>query len=74
MDVRRWTCQCVLMDITETWAARVGITSGANIALVGSWFLGLLRGQFAPRHPPVIAPPGKWAPAGRFTSSSAEAR
>jgi hypothetical protein len=36
----------VLMDVTETYAAKVGITSGVNIALVGRWFLGLLRGQF----------------------------
>lgn len=36
----------VLMDITESRAARLGITSGVNIALVGRWFLGLLRGQF----------------------------
>lgn len=35
----------ILMDITETYAARFGITSGVNIALVGRWFLGLLRGQ-----------------------------
>lgn len=37
----------VLMDLTETYAAKVGITSGVNIALVGRWFLSLLRGQFA---------------------------
>lgn len=36
----------VLMDITETLAAKCGIFSGVNIALVGRWFLGLLRGQF----------------------------
>ncbi len=36
----------VLMDITETYAAKVGITSGVNVALVGRWFLGLLRGRF----------------------------
>lgn len=35
----------VLMDVTETYAAKIGITSGVNIALVGRWFLGLLRGQ-----------------------------
>lgn len=35
----------VLMDITETYAARIGITSGVNIALVGRWFIGLLRGR-----------------------------
>ncbi len=37
----------VLMDITETIAAKRGITSGVNIALVGRWFLGLLRGKFS---------------------------
>ncbi len=36
----------VLMDITETYSAKLGITSGVNIALVGRWFLGLLRGKF----------------------------
>ncbi|MDQ1362375.1 MAG: hypothetical protein QG652_235 [Pseudomonadota bacterium] len=36
----------VLMDITETYAAKVGITSGVNVALVGRWFLGLLHGKF----------------------------
>jgi len=36
----------VLMDVTETYAAKVGITSGVNIALVGRWFLGLLRGKW----------------------------
>lgn len=36
----------VLMDITETYAGKLGITSGVNIALVGRWFLGLLRGKF----------------------------
>ena len=35
----------VLMDVTETYAAKVGISSGVNVALVGRWFLGLLRGQ-----------------------------
>lgn len=37
----------VLMDVTETIAARAGITSGVNIALVGRWFLGLMRGQLS---------------------------
>lgn len=37
----------VLMDVTETHAARIGITSGVNIALVGRWFLSLLRGQIS---------------------------
>jgi hypothetical protein len=36
----------VLMDITETYAAKIGITSGVNIALVGRWFLSLLHGRF----------------------------
>lgn len=36
----------VLMDITETYAAKRGITSGVNVALIGRWFLGTLRGQF----------------------------
>ncbi|MGR9117514.1 MAG: DUF2938 family protein [Gammaproteobacteria bacterium] len=36
----------VLMDVTETYAAKAGITSGVNIALVGRWFLSLLRGRF----------------------------
>lgn len=36
----------LLMDITEMYAAKIGITSGVNIALVGRWCLGLLRGQF----------------------------
>jgi hypothetical protein len=35
----------VLMDVTETYAAKVGITSGVNIALVGRWFLSLLNGK-----------------------------
>ena len=37
----------VLMDISETFAARVGLTSGVSVALVGRWALGLLRGQWA---------------------------
>ena len=37
----------VLMDITESMAARVGLTSGVNVALVGRWALGLMRGQWA---------------------------
>lgn len=35
----------VLMDITEAYAARIGIASGVNVALVGRWFMGLTRGQ-----------------------------
>jgi len=37
----------LLMDITETLAARAGVTSGVNVVLVGRWALGLLRGQWA---------------------------
>ena len=36
----------VLMDITETYASKVGISSGVTVALVGRWFLGLVHGQF----------------------------
>ncbi len=36
----------ILMDITEALAARAGLTSGVNVALVGRWALGLLRGQW----------------------------
>jgi Protein of unknown function (DUF2938) len=35
----------VLMDLTETAMARVGIRSGVNVALVGRWFLGLMQGR-----------------------------
>jgi Protein of unknown function (DUF2938) len=37
----------VLMDLTETAMARVGIRSGVNVALVGRWFLGLIQGRLA---------------------------
>lgn len=37
----------VLMDITETAAARFGITSGVNVAWVGRWFLGMMQGRWA---------------------------
>ena len=37
----------VLMDITETVLARIGITSGVNVTLLGRWFMGLRRGQLA---------------------------
>ncbi|CAD5371421.1 conserved membrane hypothetical protein [Rubrivivax sp. A210] len=36
-----------LMDLAETAAARFGITSGVNVALVGRWALGLTRGRLA---------------------------
>ena len=45
----------VLMDITETAAARIGITSGVNVALVGRWFLGLTRGRLA--HADILTSP-----------------
>jgi Protein of unknown function (DUF2938) len=45
----------VLMDITETAMARVGIRSGASVALVGRWFLGLTRGCLA--HADIRASP-----------------
>ena len=35
----------VLMDMTEAYAAKIGLTSGVKIALVGRWFIGLTRGQ-----------------------------
>lgn len=52
MDLMIWAflggiVGAVLMDITEAGAARLGITSGVNVALVGRWFLGLLRGRWA---------------------------
>lgn len=37
----------ILMDITEMFAARVGLTSGVSVALVGRWALGLARGQWS---------------------------
>ncbi len=37
----------VLMDVTEMLAARAGLTSGVNVALVGRWALGLVRGRWA---------------------------
>lgn len=45
----------LLMDITEMYAARIGITSGVNIALIGRWCLGLLRGRFA--HADILVSP-----------------
>jgi len=45
----------VLMDITETAMARVGIRSGVNVALVGRWLLGLMRGRLA--HADIQASP-----------------
>jgi hypothetical protein len=45
----------VLMDISETAMARVGIRSGVNVALVGRWFLGLTRGRLV--HADIQASP-----------------
>lgn len=45
----------VLMDLTETYAARVGIHSGVNVALIGRWALGLRRGRL--RHADIAASP-----------------
>jgi hypothetical protein len=36
----------ILMDLTETAAARAGIHSGVTISLVGRWVLSMLQGQF----------------------------
>ncbi len=47
----------VLMDITETLAARRGIRSGVSVALVGRWFIGLLRGQFT--HANILNSPAR---------------
>lgn len=37
----------ILMDITESVAARFGLTSGVNVALLGRWAIGLTRGQWS---------------------------
>lgn len=47
----------VLMDLTEIAAARIGITSGVDAALVGRWFLGLTRGRLA--HADIRASPAR---------------
>ena len=47
----------VLMDITETLAARAGLTSGVSVALVGRWALGLLRGQW--KHADIARSPAR---------------
>ena len=47
----------VLMDITETLAARASLTSGVNVALVGRWALGLLRGQWV--HADIACSPAR---------------
>lgn len=40
-----------LMDITETYAAKVRISSGVNVGLLGRWALGLRHGQLM--HPNI---------------------
>jgi hypothetical protein len=45
----------VLMDITETLAARAGLASGVSVAFVGRWALGLVRGQW--RHADIARSP-----------------
>jgi hypothetical protein len=47
----------VLMDITETLAARAGLTSGVTVALLGRWALGLLRGQWV--HADIVRSPAR---------------
>lgn len=42
----------LLMDITETYAGRIGVTSGVRVDLVGRWFMGLLHGQV--RHANIL--------------------
>ncbi len=42
----------VLMDITETYLSKLGISSGVNVALVGRWAMGLHRGQL--RHGDIL--------------------
>lgn len=42
----------LLMDITGTYASKVGVSSGVTVALVGRWFLGLLRGRL--RHDNIL--------------------
>ena len=39
-----------LMDVTENHAAKIGINSGVNIALLGRWCLSLLHGRFSHRN------------------------
>lgn len=46
----------VLMDFTEAMAARRGISSGVNIALVGRWVLSLTRGTLRHRDIRTTAP------------------
>lgn len=45
----------IFMDITESLAARLGLTSGVNVALLGRWAVGLTRGQW--RHANIIHSP-----------------
>lgn len=39
----------VLMDLTETLAARLGVSSGVNIRLVGRWAIALTQGMYSHR-------------------------
>jgi hypothetical protein len=45
----------VLMDLTESAMARVGIRSGVNVGLVGRWFMALMQGRLA--HADIRASP-----------------
>lgn len=36
----------LMMDISESIAARIGISSGANVALIGRWAIALTQGKF----------------------------
>ena len=47
----------VLMDITETMAAKHGLVSGVTIAFIGRWFCGLWRNQF--RHTDIRRSPSQ---------------
>lgn len=46
----------LLMDLAEMAAAKLGITSGVNVALVGRWATGLLFGKF--HHNDIRLSPG----------------
>ncbi len=45
----------LLMDITETSAARVGVSSGVSVALIGRWVLGWRHGRL--RHADIRQAP-----------------
>jgi hypothetical protein len=46
----------LLMDLAEMTAAKRGISSNVNVALVGRWVVGLLRGKF--QHNDIRRTPG----------------